>query len=558
MALASTGIAELDKLLGGGVPRGSTVLILCEGQNAQEASALLGIICLNILERGENVILLTTDPPNETFPQLYAPEIAASALRENRLFYIDLFSSSMGVQTSENSNIVVVEKPHDLNHVFYHVSMFRDDKLKGIPAPGLKVSWIYNQLSTTIFTVGDPDKVLRFIWNFRSKIKTLRDVAYTVMNVEMHPKQVVETAKHIFDTVIELRTTEKDGTSIKHLRVLKNAGLPCVTDLVTYSVDIQSRKFLLSSEIVTSFEEFRKMLTMDIPGILKLPLYDAYARFLVMPANQILNIIKKAGEDNLLEKVKDFLDYAGYENGRALAQIFKEKYKLQGDKIAEGCLATGTIVGWGNISLMAEGDKLKVIVRIKNSPFLSSLRKLKQPICFIQRGFIRGVLDVAYGFHYDVEETKCLGLGDEECEFVAIKRIVSGSSSKMSGLESLELLEPLISTSKVKLEEFKENTIRKNKEIFKGTNLTFQKIPEKMPELILSCLGQEAILLKQEKENITYQISNCRYKNKGKTLHDVCTTYLEALLEAMGVKTKIGVSEISSTENKCVLKITKA
>ncbi|MBS7250801.1 MAG: hypothetical protein KIH08_09485 [Candidatus Freyarchaeota archaeon] len=558
MALASTGIAELDKLLGGGVPRGSTVLILCEGQNAQEASALLGIICLNILERGENVILLTTDPPNETFPQLYAPEIAASALRENRLFYIDLFSSSMGVQTSENSNIVVVEKPHDLNHVFYHVSMFRDDKLKGIPAPGMKVSWIYNQLSTTIFTVSDPDKVLRFIWNFRSKIKTLRDVAYTVMNVEMHPKQVVETAKHIFDTVIELRTTEKDGTSIKHLRVLKNAGLPCVTDLVTYSVDIQSRKFLLSSEIVTSFEEFRKMLTMDIPGILKLPLYDAYARFLVMPANQILNIIKKAGEDNLLEKVKDFLDYAGYENGRALAQIFKEKYKLQGDKIAESCLATGTIVGWGNISLKADGDKLKVIVRIKNSPFISSLRKLKQPICFIQRGFIRGVLDVAYGFHYYVEETKCLGLGDEECEFVATKRIVSGSSPKISGLESLELLEPLISTSKVKLEEFKENTIRKNKEIFKGTNLTFQKIPEKMPELILSCLGQEATLLKQEKENITYQISNCRYKNKGKTLHDVCTTYLEALLEAMGVKTKIGVSELPSTENKCVLKITKA
>ncbi|MEM3562547.1 MAG: V4R domain-containing protein [Candidatus Jordarchaeaceae archaeon] len=558
MALASTGIAELDKLLGGGVPRGSTVLILCEGQNAQEASALLGIICLNILERGENVILLTTDPPNETFPQLYAPEIAASALRENRLFYIDLFSSSMGVQSSENSNIVVVEKPHDLNHVFYHVSMFRDDKLKGIPAPGLKVSWIYNQLSTTIFTVGDPDKVLRFIWNFRSKIKTLRDVAYTVMNVEMHPKQVVETAKHIFDTVIELRTTEKDGISIKHIRILKNAGLPCVTDLVTYSVDIQSRKFLLSSEIVTSFEEFRKMLTMDIPGVLRLPLYDAFARFLVMPANQILNIIKKAGEDNLLEKVKDFLDYAGYENGRALAQIFKEKYKLQGDKIAESCLTTGTIVGWGNFSLMAEGDKLKVIVRIKNSPFINSLRKLKQPICFIQRGFIRGVLDVAYGFHYYVEETKCLGLGDEECEFIATKGSVSGSLPKMSDLESLELLAPLISATKVKLEEFKENAIRKNKEIFRGTNLTFQKIPEKMPQLILSCLGLEATLLKQEEEAITYQISNCPYQNKEKTFHNICTAYLEALLEAMGVKTKIRASEPSLTENKCVLTITKA
>ncbi|MHA1604233.1 MAG: hypothetical protein ACTSWF_06260, partial [Candidatus Freyarchaeota archaeon] len=64
--LATTGINELDRLLSGGIPRGSAVLILCEGQNAQDASALLGIICLNLLERGETAILLTTDPPNET------------------------------------------------------------------------------------------------------------------------------------------------------------------------------------------------------------------------------------------------------------------------------------------------------------------------------------------------------------------------------------------------------------------------------------------------------------------------------------------------------------
>jgi len=421
LSLTTTGIEELDRLLSGGIPRGSTALILCGGQNAQDASALLGIISLNLLERGEIVILLTTDPPTETYPQLYAPEIASNALRENRLFYIDLFSASMGVETSEGSNIVVVEKPHDLNHVFYHTSMFRDDKLKGIPAPGLKVSWVYHQLSTTIFTVGDPEKVLRFIWNLRSKIKTLRDVAYTVMNVDMHPKMVVETAKHIFDTVIELKTVEKDGSLIKYLRVLKNAGLPCITDLVTYSVDIQNRQFRLASEVATSFEEFKKMFTMDTPGIVKLPMYDELARFLVMPVNPILNIIKKSEEKNLLNEIKDFLEHAGYQNGRALAHVYKGKFKLLGNKITENCMIVFTICGWGSGSFNLEKNKLEIRIKIKNAPFTPSLRKINKPICFLQKGFIRGVLEVAYDSHYQLEEIKCVGLGDEYCEFAATK-----------------------------------------------------------------------------------------------------------------------------------------
>ncbi|MEM3586702.1 MAG: V4R domain-containing protein [Candidatus Jordarchaeaceae archaeon] len=419
MSLTTTGIEELDRLLGGGIPRGSAVLILCGGQNAQDASALLGIISLKLLDNRENIILITTDPPMETYPQLYAPEIASTALKENRLFYIDLFSSSMGVETSEESNVVVVEKPHDLNHVFYHISMFRDDKLKGIPAPGLKVSWIYHQLSTTIFTVGEPERVLRFIWNFRSKVKTLRDVMYTVMNVDMHPKMVVETAKHIFDTVIELKTVEKNGTLMKYLRVIKNAGLPCITDLVTYSVDIQNRQFRLASEIVTSFEEFRKTLVMDTSGIIKSPMYDEPARFLIIPVNNLLNIIKQSEEKKFLDEVGKILEYTGYQNGRALANILKRKFKIQGDKIIEKSFIAATLCGWGSIS--SNLDKIETRVYVKNTPSTPSLVKIGKPICFIQKGFIRGVLEVAYEAHYNVEETKCVGMGDENCEFVVTR-----------------------------------------------------------------------------------------------------------------------------------------
>ncbi|MFB0563038.1 MAG: V4R domain-containing protein [Candidatus Lokiarchaeia archaeon] len=554
--LTTTGIDELDRLLSGGIPRGSTTLILCEGQNAQDASALLGIISLNILEREETVILLTTDPPNETYPQLYAPDVTSAALRENRLFYIDLFSSSMGVQTSEDQNIVVVEKPHDLNHVFYHTSMFRDEELKGIPWPGLKVSWVYNQLSTTIFTVGDPDRVLRFVWNLRSKIKTFRDVAYTVMNMDMHEKRVVETAKHIFDTVIELKTTEKEGSPLKQLRVIKNAGLPCITDSVPYSVDIQKRRFLLGSEMATSFEELRKMFYMDASGRLRVPIYDQFARYLVIPANIILNVIKKAGEDNLLDAIKDQLVYAGYKTGKALAQIFKERYQLLGEKNYVNCAKIFSVFGWGRSQFSLEDDYDKIRVSIENSPFISSLRKVNKPICYTQIGFLEGVLEEACGSQYEVEEIKCVGLGEEYCEFLATKIESTIPLSKVSELESLELIFPLITTSKTKLKEFKEKIIQEQRELYKEKELTFKELPEKLPGL-LSSFGYKAKLLEEGEDYLTYQISNCRYQNKEKVLHDVHITYLEAILEAMGVKATISIQEDDSAKNKCILKIAK-
>jgi predicted hydrocarbon binding protein len=262
-----------------------------------------------------------------------------------------------------------------------------------------------------------------------------------------------------------------------------------------------------------------------------------------------LNIIKKSGENNLLDEIKDPLEYAGYQNGKALAHILKEKYKLYGEKIAEKCLIVSTTCGWGTISTNLE-DKLEIRVEIKNSPFISSLRTFNKPICFIQKGFIRGVLEVAYDSHYKVEEIKCVGLGDEYCEFVATKAEITEPLPYISNLESLELILPLITTSEEKLEAFKENVIEKSKQQYKETEITL----EKLPDLLKGC-GYKAKFLKKGKSYLTYQISDCRYKNREKVLHDICTNFIEALLEAKGIKTKISIEEDASAKDKCTLKI---
>ncbi|MEM2145650.1 MAG: 4-vinyl reductase, partial [Candidatus Jordarchaeaceae archaeon] len=91
----------------------------------------------------------------------------------------------------------------------------------------------------------------------------------------------------------------------------------------------------------------------------------------------------------------------------------------QGNKIIEKSAVTSTLCGWGNVSF--DLDKVEIRTKIKNPPIIPSLRKINKPICFIQKGFIRGILEVAFDSHYSVEETKCVGLGDEYCEFIATK-----------------------------------------------------------------------------------------------------------------------------------------
>ncbi len=420
--LASTGIAGLDFLCGGGIPRGSVVLILCDSGTAQDASALLGMLSLNLLERGEAIILITTDPPSQTYPQLYAPEVTSAALRENRLFYIDLFSSYMGVAGTSESNIEIVARTNDLNHIMYVLKKFRDEKLKGIPFPGMKVTWIYNQFSTTIFSTGDPDRCLHFLWDIKSKVKLLNDLFFTSLNREMHERSVVATAEHIADTVIELRSSETKGITKSFITVIKNAGLQCVRIATPYSLKFREREVLIGNDILSSFDSIKTTVTMDSEGSIRSQIIGEFGRITILPAIFLHEIVRKGIEENVIEQIGSVLESAVYNIAHRTIRRLRDVFPFTENELFIRGLETASLAGWGLVEADMRNAPSIIKVIVKNSIMVQPGRIYKIPICFNFKGVIRGLAEAVYEIPYIVEEVECAACGSENCVFVAKQR----------------------------------------------------------------------------------------------------------------------------------------
>ncbi len=421
--LVSTGVAGLDFLCGGGVPRGSLVLILCDSGTSQDASALLGMLGLNLLERGETLILITTDPPSQTYPQLYAPEVTREALRENRLFYVDLFSSSMGVAGTENSNVAVVAKTNDLNHIMYVLRRFRDEKLRGIPFPELKVTWIYNQFSTTIFSTEDPGKCLHFLWDIKSKVKLLNDLFFTSMNREMHESKVVATAEHIADTVIELKSVDAKGLSRRYITIVKNAGLPYVKIATPYTLRFREREVLIGNDILSSFDSIKTTVTMDAEGNVRSQIMGEFGRIAILPAVFLQEMVRRGEEEGVLDKIGKVLEDAGYRVAYRSIRRLRETFPFTEDELFIRGLETTGLAGWGLAEADMRNAPALIKVKVKNSVMARVGRLYKEPVCFNFKGVIRGLAEAIYEVPYFVEEVECVACGSQYCVFVAKQRI---------------------------------------------------------------------------------------------------------------------------------------
>lgn len=417
--LASTGIAGLDFLCGGGIPRGSIVLVLCDSGTSQDASALLGMLGLNLLERGETLLLITTDPPSQTYPQLYAPEITREALRENRLFYIDLFSSSMGVAETSESNIEIVTRANDLNHIMYVLKKFRNEKLKGIPFPGMKVTWVYNQFSTTIFSTGDPDRCLHFLWDIKSKVKLLNDLFFTSLNREMHERSVVAAAEHIADTVIELKSVEAKGLTKNFITVIKNAGLPYVRVATPYHLKFREREVLIGNDILSSFDSIKTTVTMDAEGNIRSQIIGEFGRITILPAIFLHEIVRKGIDENVIEQIGSALESAGYSIAHRTIRRLREAFPFTEDELFIRGLETASLAGWGLVEADMRNAPSMIKVRVKNSIMVQPGRIHKIPICFNFKGIIRGLAEAVYELPYTVEEVECAACGSENCIFTA-------------------------------------------------------------------------------------------------------------------------------------------
>jgi KaiC/GvpD/RAD55 family RecA-like ATPase len=217
------GVPLLDQALGGGVPRGSVILI--ENEVGVGHDHLLMRFLAEGLRQGEYGYILSTEHLYEHYKSLLIPHgIDEIVFETRRLVFIDAFSNPYGYSDlrgpslqSESNIIQDISQPRQISdsirRALLHV---RSRAVRGV----------VDSLSTLILVSDDLKPPLSFLQN---KIATDKEMGYTsllTIHKDVHPPHVTNVVEHYVDGVIEIsRLKDASHRSTVELRVKKMLGL---------------------------------------------------------------------------------------------------------------------------------------------------------------------------------------------------------------------------------------------------------------------------------------------------------------------------------------------
>lgn len=114
-----------------------------------------------------------------------------------------------------------------------------------------------------------------------------------------------------------------------------------------------------------------------------------------------------------------------YNIGKRMGKILVESCQnIFEDDIQNICFEMVEKSGWGKVKI----NKGKNLIRIQNSLISSYYAKhigiLEEPIDNMLRGMIAEIFEGTTKKEYEINETKCIAMGDKYCEFVIREREV--------------------------------------------------------------------------------------------------------------------------------------
>jgi KaiC/GvpD/RAD55 family RecA-like ATPase len=239
---ASTGVAEIDRFLGGGVPRGT--LIVVEETGSERSNFPSYFLCMKFLKEGllngeHGIVLLTEHSASE---YLEASTLAAIDLVPHRhsgeLTIVDAFSGYAGLMAPslETSADVVVESPTNTTKLF---DVTRN-LLTTLVERGFrnKIRLIVDTVSTLVAAAG-----FQKVWNLWLGLEPIhRTTGCTTMGMffpGMHSPEETESFERLADGVIEFRGYEsEDERAIKKfLQIKKMRRSTFLTERIPYTRD---------------------------------------------------------------------------------------------------------------------------------------------------------------------------------------------------------------------------------------------------------------------------------------------------------------------------------
>lgn len=230
--LAMFGLSVLDKALGGGVPRG-TVLLL-EEDTGTKPDALIAHFIAEGLRKNEFCYILNTEHP----PRMIMKMLASYAMdvqkfvNLGKLFLIDGFTDAFGWGEFQS----------DVKHVVHDIRNIKEvhDVIRLVVSsvkPKNNLRGVVDSLSTLLLSSQDEKEVFNYIHHQMAAQKNYGNTLIYVIHKGAHKPETVKALEHIVDGVIEIKKVDDKHGSKSILQVQKLREMQYSTKQYWYQVN---------------------------------------------------------------------------------------------------------------------------------------------------------------------------------------------------------------------------------------------------------------------------------------------------------------------------------
>ena len=229
--LAKSGIKGLDKLLGGGIPRGTSILLL-EEPGTKGATFAMGILCYG-LKNGEYGQFISYDHPPDLVRAI-ADDIGFDVIpyeKEGKFQIIDGYTRVTGLRELPGSVEYVMDDLTDLSKVHRTFTLARASL--GDEANN-NLRFIHHTFSVLTLFAGDPP-VLKFLRHLTVSSKFLGDIGIFILNPRAHSPTTVSWAMDFVDVVIDL-SLEKGRKYRRLITIKKMSGVDYIMEPTPYEL----------------------------------------------------------------------------------------------------------------------------------------------------------------------------------------------------------------------------------------------------------------------------------------------------------------------------------
>lgn len=226
---ASTGIIEIDKLLGGSLLRGKVYLL--EADNGTRPTGLIYPFVKHGLKQGEMIVFACNERPAEEVMehlQEYSIDVDA-AIKAKQLAILDLWTEGEKPQ----DGVIYVGNPGDPHKVMYAYQRAYDAVMKRKERIPVRV--IMDSLSGAVMNFGF-ERAYRLASRACRLLKLDKAVGLSVIVPRMHQDIVAESFEHLYDGVIRLTLHEEPERILRYIRIVKSPVSEFDSRLVPYEV----------------------------------------------------------------------------------------------------------------------------------------------------------------------------------------------------------------------------------------------------------------------------------------------------------------------------------